>query len=49
MSRPVDEGQVSDWVKDLLADAAQAERQAVEGPFYPEKGITPEMLLLTLP
>lgn len=30
---------------DLLADAAFAERQANEGPFYPERGITPESLL----
>ncbi len=30
---------------DQLADAAHAEKQAVDGPFYPEKGITRESLL----
>lgn len=30
---------------DLLADAEYAEQQAVEGPYYPERGITRESLL----
>lgn len=30
---------------DLLSDAEGAERQAVEGPFYPDRGITPESLM----
>lgn len=29
---------------DLLADAEFAERQAIEGPFYPDRGITPDSL-----
>jgi hypothetical protein len=45
VSRAVDESQVSAWVADLLSDAAFAEKQAAEGPYYPEKGITPETLL----
>jgi hypothetical protein len=36
--------QVEAWKADLLADAAQAERQANEGPFYPDRGITAESL-----
>jgi len=32
-------------VADQLRDAAQAERQAAEGPFYPDRGITRESLL----
>ncbi len=30
---------------DYLADAEHSERQAVDGPFYPERGITRESLL----
>lgn len=30
---------------DLIADANAAERQANEGPFYPDRGITRENLL----
>lgn len=30
---------------DLIADAEFAERQAEEGPFYPERGITRDSLL----
>ena len=33
------------WRRDLIADADFAERQANEGPFYPEKNITRESLL----
>lgn len=29
---------------DLLADAVSAEHQAKNGPFYPERDITPEFL-----
>jgi hypothetical protein len=43
-NEPSWESQVSDWVLDLLSDADHAERQAVDGPFYPERGITPESL-----
>jgi len=32
-------------VSDLLNDAIQSERQAIEGPFYPENGITAEMCI----
>ena len=32
-------------IADQLSDAAFAERQAIEGPFYPERGITAESLL----
>jgi len=32
-------------VDDLMRDADSAERQAVTGPFYPEKGITKESLM----
>lgn len=32
-------------LRDILNDAECAERQASEGPFYPEKDITPESLL----
>jgi hypothetical protein len=31
-------------IADLISDAKCAERQAVEGPFYPERGITAETL-----
>ena len=31
--------------RDLLNDAETAERQAEQGPFYPERGITKESLL----
>ena len=37
--------QVADWKLDLLADIQCAEQQAVNGPFYPERGITRETLL----
>lgn len=30
---------------DLLSDAEQSERQAANGPFYPERGITAESCL----
>ncbi len=33
------------WVLDNLMDAEFAEKQAVEGPFFPERGITTESLL----
>lgn len=33
------------WRMDLINDADFAERQAQEGPFYPEQKITPETLL----
>ena len=33
------------WVADQLADARHAERQAAEGPVFPERGITRESLL----
>jgi hypothetical protein len=33
------------WIDDLLADAEHSEKQAEEGPFFPEKGITRESLL----
>ena len=29
---------------DLLADADSSERQAIEGPFFPDRGITSETL-----
>ncbi len=29
---------------DLLSDAEQAESQAINGPFYPDRNITPESL-----
>ena len=32
-------------LRDLICDAEQSERQAIEGPFFPEKGITRESLL----
>ncbi len=32
-------------LQDLAADACSSERQAYEGPFYPERGITRESLL----
>lgn len=31
-------------VEDLLRDAEHAELQAEKGPFYPERGVTPEAL-----
>lgn len=31
-------------ILDLLSDARCAERQAVEGPFYPDRGITTDSL-----
>jgi hypothetical protein len=31
-------------IADLISDAECAERQSVEGPFYPERGITAESL-----
>ena len=33
------------FVKDLIGDAEQSEKQASFGPFYPERGITKESLL----
>jgi hypothetical protein len=35
---------VEAWRLDLIADAEQAEDQAVNGPFYPESGVTRDML-----
>lgn len=32
-------------LRDLVNDAECADRQAVEGPFYPERGITAESLI----
>lgn len=40
LGRPIDDQQVEGWVADLLSDADFAERQADEGPYYPERGIT---------
>ncbi len=34
----LDAAALADW----LADAQHSERQAIEGPFYPDKGITRE-------
>ena len=31
-------------LQDLRSDAEQSERQAVDGPFYPDRGITAESL-----
>jgi len=45
MSKPTVESQISDWVLDLRADIANAEKQAASGPFFPERGITRESLL----
>ncbi len=40
-----DQSQLDDAaLADLRADAEQSERQAVEGPFYPDRGITAESL-----
>ena len=33
------------FVDDLMRDADSAERQAITGPFFPEKGITKESLM----
>lgn len=33
------------WQADLLNDAKCSEEQAVNGPYYPEKGLTRETLL----
>jgi hypothetical protein len=41
----VTSAEVIHFRRDLIADAEQAERQAVEGPYYPEDGIVPETLL----
>ena len=30
-------------ISDLRQDAIQSERQAIEGPFFPENGVTAEM------
>lgn len=38
------EQQINDWVADLLADAQHSEAQAENGPFYPERDITPDSL-----
>ena len=38
------EEQIEAWTADLLADAEKAEAQADSGPFFPERGITPETL-----
>jgi hypothetical protein len=37
----LDAAAIADW----LNDAAQSERQAEQGPFYPDKGITKESCL----
>lgn len=34
-----------DALRDLISDAEQSERQAAEGPYFPERGITREELL----
>ena len=31
-------------LRDLLADAASSDQQAIAGPFYPDRGITAESL-----
>ena len=36
--------QTKDFIADLLSDAEFSEHQAIHGPFYPEKGITPATL-----
>jgi hypothetical protein len=33
-----------DALQDMLSDARQSDKQAVNGPFYPERGITAESL-----
>ncbi len=43
-TRLAPEGHVTAWQADLLADADHSEKQAAEGPFYPERGITAESL-----
>lgn len=35
---------VAAWQADLLADAEHAEKQAITGPFYPDRDITPQTL-----
>mgnify|MGYP003349625493 CR=1 FL=1 len=37
---------VAAWKADLLNDAENCEKQALNGPYYPEKGITKDNLLL---
>jgi len=32
-------------ISDLRNDAIQSERQAIEGPFFPENGVTAEMCI----
>lgn len=34
-----------DALRDLISDAEQSERQAEQGPFFPENGVTREMCL----
>ena len=41
---PSHKQQKQDYINDLRSDAEQAEHQAIHGPFYPEKDITPETL-----
>ncbi len=38
------EEQIEAWKLDLIADIEHSEHQAEHGPFYPERGITPESL-----
>ena len=41
------ETELADFITlDLIRDAEFAERQAINGPYYPEKGITRESLLV---
>ena len=37
--------ELDQWaIRDLISDAEQSEQQADTGPFYPERGITADML-----
>lgn len=44
--RPTAEYLLQAEIDDLLIDAYHAERQAKTGPYYPERGITKDMLIL---
>lgn len=44
MNRQINQNAIEDFRNDLIHDAEFAERQAVEGPFYPEQGITAHSL-----
>lgn len=43
--KPTSQSLDNDALLDLLSDAECSERQAKEGPFYPDRGITAESLL----